>query len=51
MRRILRLISVASICKETVKLVRHHIITNGTVYGVSYLYAACLVRMKLSPTL
>ena len=49
MRRILYLIYVAPIFNETVPLVQHRIITNGPVFGVSYLYAVCLVIIKLSP--
>ena len=51
MRSILYLISITPYCKFTVPLVKHCVITNGTVYGVSYFYAVCLVSMKLSPTL
>ena len=51
MQRILHLISVAQIFNETMPLVQHRVITNEPIYGVSYLYAVCLVRMTLSPTL
>ena len=51
MRPILYIIYVAPYCKCTVPLVRHCVITNVQVYGVSYLYSLCLTRMTLSPTL
>ena len=37
-------------CNLTVPLVQHCIISNTLLYGVSYLKAALLVRMNLSPT-
>ena len=36
---------------ETVPLVQHCVIKNGTVYGVSYFFAVCSVSITLSPTL
>ena len=51
MRRILYLISFATIFNETVPLIQHRVIKNGTVYGISYLYAVCLVSMTSSLTL
>ena len=51
MRRILYLIYVTPICNEIVTLVKHRVITNGPVYGVSYLFAVCLVSMTSSPIL
>ena len=51
MRRILYLISVAPILNETLPLVQHRFIKNGPVYGVSYLYAVCVVSMTSSLTL
>ena len=51
MRCILCLISVAPYLKFTVILVIYCVITKGTLYGVSYIYAVWLVSMTLSPTL
>ena len=49
-RRILYL-NFGPYCIFTVPLVKHCVIKNGPVYGVSYLYAACLLIMTSSPTL
>ena len=38
-------------CKITVLLVKNWVITNRPVYGVSYYYALCLVRITISLTL
>ena len=51
MGRILYVISTTPHSKFTVPLVKHRVIKNGPVYGVSYLYAVCLWSMTLSPTL
>ena len=42
---------VTPYCYSTVPLVKHCVITNGPIYGFSYLYAVCLVRLMLSLTL
>ena len=41
----------APILNKTVPLVKHRVITNGPIYGISYSYAVCFVRMNLSPSL
>ena len=51
MQRILYVICVAPYCKFTLPLLKHCVITKGLLYGVSYLYAAWLVIINLSPTL
>ena len=51
MQCILYVIFVAQFFNFTVPLVKHYVITNGPIYGVSYLYAVCLVRITLSTTL
>ena len=50
-RRMLYLIFIALHYKFTVPLVKHCVITKGNLYGVSYLYAVCLLSMTLSRTL
>ena len=51
MQRILYVIFVAPYCKCTVPLSKHCVITNVIVYVVSYLFAVCLLRMTIPPTL
>ena len=50
-QRILYLMFFGTYCKFTVSLVKHCIITNRSLYGVSYLYSAWLLSMNLSPSL
>ena len=45
---ILYLIFVGTHSKLTVPLVKNYVITNGPIYGISYLYAVCLVSVMLS---
>ena len=42
---------VALYCNVTVTLVQHFVISNGPIYGVSYLTSPLSLRMKLYPTL
>ena len=49
-QRILYLILFRPYCIVTVMLVQHPVITDGPLYGISYLYAALLLTMTLSPT-
>ena len=51
MKRILYLIFVRPYCKFTVTLATYYVITKGSLYGVLYLYAVCLVSMTLFLTL
>ena len=51
MQCILNVIYVPPFCNFTIPLVKHCALTNGPIYGISYLYAVCLVSMMLSPTL
>ena len=51
MQCILYVIFIAQFFNITVPLAKHYVITNGPIYGVSYLYAVYLVSMTLSPTL
>ena len=44
-RRILFLICIRPYCNFTLTLVKHRVITHGTLNGVYYLYAALLLRM------
>ena len=48
MWRLLYLISVVQICNEILPLVQHLIITSGTVYDVSYLYAVFIEHDVIS---
>ena len=48
---LLYLLSIAPHCNETVPLVQHYFIKNGTLNGVSYFYAAWVLSMTLSSTL
>ena len=50
-RSILYLIFVRPYCQFTAPIGKHHVITNGPLDGVSYLYAAWLLSMTLYPTL
>ena len=50
-QRILYLICIGPYYIFTVPLIKQRVLINGPVYGVSYLYAAWLVSMNLSPTL
>ena len=50
-QRILYLFFVGQHCKFNMPLLKRCVITNGPVYGVSYLCAVCLVKMTLSQTL
>ena len=50
-RNILYVFYVAPYCNFTFPLVKHCVITKGTLYCVSYLYALWLVSITLSPTL
>ena len=49
--RILYLIFDGPYCNGTVPLVKHRVIKNGPLYGVSYLYSEWLLSMTLSTTL
>ena len=51
MQSILCLIFIAPHGKFNVTLLKHYVITNGTLYGVPIFYAVWLVSMTLSPTL
>ena len=51
MWRIVYVIFVAPCRKFAVPWIKHYIIKNGTLYGVSYLYAAWLLSITLSLTL
>ena len=42
---------IAPYFNVTIPLFQHFVITNGTLYGVSYFYATWLLSMNLSPTL
>ena len=50
-QRLIYLIFVGPHFKFTVTLVKQYVIKNGTIYGVLYLYAVCLVIMNLTLTL
>ena len=47
-RSILCFVCIGPYCIVTVPLVQHWVITNGPLYGVSYLYAALLLSITLS---
>ena len=51
MQCILYLLFIAPYCNSTVPLVKHCVITNDHVYGVSYSYAVCLVSIMVFLTL
>ena len=51
MPRILYLLFIASHCKFTVTLVKHCVITKGTLYGVLYFFVVLLVSRNASTTL
>ena len=51
MRHILCLIFFGAYFNINLPFVKHCVITNEPLYGVSYLYAVWLVIMTLSPTL